>query len=191
MTMNPHSKEWQLTEALLQFTAACVAEGDMSALHELGIDPETGYLFASLSMGDMQRLARAGNRGHLLQIRIDTTRLRRLRDYVAQEREKGWVRLRLMELDAPQPLMQALFGVGSKDYADWRQALGRSGGAGRISHPTEADEARAWRSWDALGRARPGDMDGTAWVELAEHAQVDLRTLWRLIHDWVAMEDAA
>ena len=187
------SKEWHLTEALLQYTAACVAEGDMGALRDMGVDPDTAHLFASLRMEDMQRLSRAGSRGHLMHVRIDPVRLKRLREYVGAERERGRIRARLMELDAPQPLMQHLFGISPKDYADWRRALGVSGGVGRISHPDEAGETQAWRVWDTQGRPRPEAMDASAWVALAERTNTDIRTLWRLVHEWLAQhtEDAA
>ena len=60
------------------------------------------------------------------------------------------MRNELLTLDAPFPLMQALFGMDASEYAErgWRLQVRRH--SGRPAEPREDEEAAVWQAYEAL-----------------------------------------
>src|SRR5699024_2621131 len=111
------------------------------------------------------------------------------------DREQFWLTLREMRQElateelkseficreAPAEMMQQVFGMSSREYTAMRRKHRRPRCAGRPRDPDPETEDAIWRVWQQRGGQHCHSIPVEQWIDIAEAAQVDLRTLWREI----------
>lgn len=181
----PTSKESDLTTAVLLYAVRCLDEGDQLALRAMQFGPKEVDALQQLNITD---LCRTGTfRGHCLQVQLDREVFWHLVARLRQQRESDHLQLTLMQADAPQDMMRALFGLGSKEYARWRRLLGFTAAVGRPSEPDEEPAHTLWLAWQARA-GDDGEVSLTAedYLALKDATGLELRTIWCLTQRWTA-----
>ena len=177
------TKEADLISALYLFASRCWAEGDLSALRNMGFGREEIEDLLSLNLSDLQRLCNMN--GHPLRVELDADTFRLIVEHLRRERRREEILCALILADAPLPMMQTLYGMTAKEYTGWRQVLSMPAGAGR---PPDADEAashRVWHAWTGmLGERDPQDLEPAEFLALYRDTEVPLRSLWNLVQHW-------
>ncbi len=174
-----------LNLAVLQCAAACLRAGDWATLRELGFGRPEIDAVRSLTLDQLDRLADHG-RGHVLRVRLDRRAFWALVDEIRLERGREDVQIELLRRDAPQDMMEALFGIGPKRYARLRRGLEVPQATGRPAEPSEDEARRVWQAWEALGERT--DLEPHEWLALCERAGVNARACWRLLVRWTTRE---
>ncbi len=170
-------KEAELNTAILHFLAKCVAEDDDQMLAYLGLDSTDAAAIESLHLTDIDHLSSV----HFPLLRkasIDRDLVHRLIERVRAFRQSTSVRNELLTLDAPFPLMQALFGMDASEYAarGWRLQVRRH--SGRPAAPREAEEAAVWQAYEALQKPEDHALSPEDYLTLCKTTGVSARTVW-------------
>jgi hypothetical protein len=141
-------KEYDLTQAVLRYAAACAREGDWTALRDIGFGQRAAETLDALTLGELQRLE-CKMHGHILQVRLDREAFWHVIQQI--ERETRWTRVKreLLRRDAPAEMMESLFGMGHKKYTACRKLVGAPRAVGRPAEPDEATAHRMWLAWNA------------------------------------------
>ena len=182
-------KEYELTFAVLRYAADCLHEGDWPALRDLGFGPREAEALKDLTLSELGLLARR-LAGHALKAQLDRPAFWAVMDQVRWEHEHRALRMELIRRDAPAEMMQALFGMGAKEYAACRRAQEMPPSVGRPPEPDEETARKVWLAWQDAGcepeRARPDH-----WLAVADATGVPLRVVWRLVQRWLEPPAAA
>lgn len=181
-------KEFELTHAVLRYLASCLSEGDWSALRDMGIGPKEAEALRSISLSEMTNLERK-LAGHVLHVELDREAFWTVVDQIRRESELHGLRMKMISLDAPSDMMQALFGMGVKEYTFARRVIGAPPGVGRPPEPTEEQAREIWLAWESL-RQEPSMVSPGVWLDLAEKMDLPLRLLWRVTQRWYGTSDA-
>ena len=180
-------KEFELVRAVLGYMASCLAEGDWAALRDMGVGPKEAEALKDITLSDLTNLERK-LAGHVLRIELDRDAFWAVVGQIRREAELQQLRMAFIRLDAPSDMMQALFGMGVKEYTFARRVLGAPPGVGRPPEPTE-DEGRAvWLAWEKRG-IQPPCATPALWRELTEETGLPLRLIWRVTQRWCDGED--
>jgi hypothetical protein len=179
------SKEGELNYALFVFATRCLAEGDVEALRQIGFDPEDITVLDQLRIADLHALTAA--RANAINVSVDRSAFQRLIDNLYRRRTRERLKRELLRLDAPLPLMTALFGMNARQYTSQRDSIGITVGIGRPTSMLETDsEARLWRLWvlfaDANNPARLRHDD--LWLIIGRELPMELRSCWFAIQEW-------
>ena len=175
-------KEFELTHAVLRYLASCLSEGDWSALRDMGIGPKEAEALRGISLSELTNLERK-LAGHVLHVELDRDAFWTVVEQIRRESELHRLRMRLISLDAPSDMMQALFGMGVKEYTFARRVIGAPPGVGRPPEPTEEQAREIWLAWESLGQ-EPSMVSPRVWLELAESMDLPLRLVWRVTQRW-------
>jgi len=144
-------------------------------------DPELRAL-GELTLSEICLLERKVD-GHVLRVQLDRAAFWIVVEQVRRESETHKLKNKLIRKDAPSEMMEALFGMGAKEYAACRRAIRAPRGVGRPSEPDEETARRVWLCWQRIGDgsrlARPDD-----WLRITEQTGVSLRVVWRLAQRW-------
>ena len=182
-------KEYELTYAVLRYAADCLQEGDWPALRDLGFGPKEIEALRNLTLAELGLLARR-LAGHALKARLDRPAFWAVLDQVRWEHEHRALRMEFVRRDAPAEMMQALFGMGAKEYAACRRAAEMPPSVGRPSEPDEETAHRVWQAWQDAG-VEPGQAGPRDWLAVADATGVSLRVIWRLVQRWMEPPVAA
>jgi hypothetical protein len=180
-------KEFELTHAVLRYLASCLSEGDWSALRDMGIGPKEAEALRGISLSELTNLERK-LAGHVLHVELDRDAFWTVVEQIRRESELHRLRMRLISLDAPSDMMQALFGMGVKEYTFARRVIGAPPGVGRPPEPTEEQAREIWLAWESLGQ-EPSMVSPRVWLELAESMELPLRLVWRVTQRWYGTND--
>lgn len=182
------TKESELNFAIFNYAARSLAEGDVEALLQIGFVPEDIPVIEQLRLSDLHSLA--ASRAHALDVRINRESLQWLMERVRRRRTREMLKLELLRLEAPYPMMQGLFGMTPRDYAALRDTLGVSGGLGRPRTNLDDDDtglnSGLWRLWIQFGdtgqpdRLRYDDL----WLVIGREQRSALRVAWHVIQRW-------
>ena len=154
-----------------------MAEGDDQTLAYLGLDRTDAEAIESLHLTDIDHLSSV----HFPLLRkasIDRDLVHRLIERVRDLRQSTLVRDKLLKLDAPFPLMQALFGMDASEYAErgWRLQVRRH--SGRPADPREDEETAVWQAYEALQKPEDHALSPEDYLILCETTGVSARTVW-------------
>jgi hypothetical protein len=180
-------KEFELTHAVLRYLASCLSEGDWSALRDMGIGPKEAEALRGISLSELTNLERK-LAGHVLHVEMDRDAFWTVVDQIRRESELQQLRMELISLDAPSDMMQALFGMGVKEYTFARRVIGAPPGVGRPPEPTEAQARVIWLAWESLGK-EPSLASPRVWLDLAKNIDLPLRLIWRVTQRWYGAGD--
>jgi hypothetical protein len=179
------SKEGELNYALFVYATRCLAEGDVAAMRKIGFAPEDITVLDQLRTADLHALA--ASRANAINVSVDRSAFQRLIETLYRRRTRERLKRELLRLDAPLPLMSALFGMNARQYTSLRDSIGITAGIGRPTSMLETDaDARLWRLWvlfaDANnpGRLRHDDL----WLIIGRELPMELRSCWFAIQEW-------
>jgi hypothetical protein len=179
------SKEGELNYALFVFATRCLAEGDVEALRKIGFGPEDIPVLDQLRIADLHALT--ASRANAVNVSVDRAAFQHLIDHIYRRRTRERLKRELLRLDAPLPMMSALFGMNPRQYTALRDSIGITIGIGRPTSLLEADaEARLWRLWVLFAdvnnpvRLRHDDL----WLIVGRELPTDLRSCWFAIQQW-------
>lgn len=177
------TKEADLITAVLLYAIRCLAEADQSALRDLGFGPREIDALQHLNIADLYRIDAI--RVHCLRVDLNRDVFCHMVEHIRQLRASEEMQQTLIKADAPQEMMQTLFGLGAKEYTRWRRLLTLKPAVGRPAEPDEAQAHALWTAWKARVK---GEEDALLTAEdylaLRAATEVDLRAIWHLTRRW-------
>ena len=177
-----HGKEAELLMAGFVYVARCLAEGDTATVRRMGLGWPDLRALNRLGLGDVLRLVRQAATAPFLEIRFDRAAFQRQLERLEAQRQAEDQRLALLQGDAPQALLHALFGTTLKEYYGYRRLLGLGPCTERRPRaPDDATLRTVWQAWQAHGLDRlPDGPQPEHYLALHQATGVSLRTIWPL-----------
>ena len=177
------TKEADLITAVLMYAIRCLAEADQSALRAMGFGPREIEALQRLNIADLYRVEAI--RAHCLRVDLNREVFWHMVEHIRQLRASEELQQTLIKADAPQEMMQALFGLSAKEYTRWRRLMTLEPAVGR---PAEPDDEKAHALWDAW-KARVNDealelLTAEDYLALKAATDVELRSIWHLTRRW-------
>ena len=177
------TKESDLITAVLMYAMRCLAEGDQTALRNMNFGVKEIEALREMRVADLYRVESL--RAHCLEIALNRQVYWPMIDHLSEQRAMEDTIQALILADAPQEMMQVLFGLNQRDYTRLRRTLLVDPTVGR---PPELDEASSHRLWDAWSARVDGEALALLHSEqyLAIHAETGLsmRAIWNLTQRW-------
>jgi hypothetical protein len=91
----------------------------------------------------------------------------------------------LIVADAPQEMMQVLFGLNPRDYTRMRRLLLVDPSIGRPPELDEASSHRLWESWSSrLDGEESGLLTPEQYLAIQAETGLSLRAIWGLTQRW-------
>ena len=185
--MSSNTKEGSLVSAVLLYAIRCIAEGDMLALQHMQFGKKEIDALRELSLQDLYRADTL--KAHCLSISLNRQVFWPLVDALKRERKSDDQLNELIEQDAPFEMLNRLFGIASREYANRRRHLPATLGQGRPSLPESAAEDKLFDAWqDCIEKRQSTDLYAQDYLELHDKTQVSHRAIWQLTQHW-AEED--
>jgi len=177
------SKEADLITAVLIYAIRCLGEADQSALRAMGFGPREIDALQRLNIADLYHVEAI--RAHCLRVDLNREVFWHMVEHIKQLRASEELQQTLIKADAPQEMMQALFGVSAKEYTRWRRLMTLEPAVGRPAEPDEDKEHALWKAWKA--RVKGEDVElltAEDYLALKEDTDVNLRAIWQLTRRW-------
>ena len=177
------TKEADLVTAVLMYAMRCLAEGDQAALRHMNFGVKEIEALREMRVADLYRVESL--RAHCLEIALNRQVYWPMIEHLSEQRALEDTIQILISADAPQEMMQVLFGLNQRDYTRLRRTLSVDLAIGR---PPELDEASSHRLWEAWSTRVDGEASGLLIPEqyLTIHAETGLsmRAIWNLTQRW-------
>jgi hypothetical protein len=177
------TKEADLVTAVLMYAMRCLAEGDQAALRHMNFGVKEIEALREMRVADLYRVESL--RAHCLEIALNRQVYWPMIEHLSEQRALEDTIQALIIADAPQEMMQVLFGLNQRDYTRLRRTLSVDLAIGR---PPELDEASSHRLWEAWSTRVDGEASGLLMSEqyLTIHAETGLsmRAIWNLTQRW-------
>ena len=177
------SKESDLVTAVLMYAVRCLAEGDLAALRSMNFGPKEIEALREMSISDLYRVETL--RAHCLKIALNRQIYWPMMDHLRQHRESEETQRSLIAVDAPQEMMQTLFGVGPREYSRLRRMLSVAPSVGRPQNPEEDESHKLWHAWEEKGYDKdPEALTPDVYLDLHAETGVSMRAIWNLTQHW-------
>ena len=177
------SKESDLVIAVLMYAVRCLAEGDLAALRSMNFGPKEIEALREMSISDLYRVETL--RAHCLKIALNRQIYWPMMDHLRQHRESEETQRSLIAVDAPQEMMQTLFGVGPREYSRLRRMLSVAPSVGRPQNPEEDESHKLWHAWEEKGYDKdPEALTPDVYLDLHAETGVSMRAIWNLTQHW-------
>ena len=177
------TKEADLVTAVLMYAMRCLTEGDQAALRDMNFGVKEIEALREMRVADLYRVESL--RAHCLEIALNRQVYWPMIDHLSEQRAMEDTIQALILADAPQEMMQVLFGLNQRDYTRLRRTLLIDPTVGR---PPELDEASSHRLWETWSARVDDKASGLLHPEqyLAIHAETGLsmRAIWNLTQRW-------
>ena len=177
------TKEADLVTAVLMYAMRCLAEGDQAALRHMNFGVKEIEALREMRVADLYRIESL--RAHCLEIALNRQVYWPMIEHLSEQRALEDTVQTLIITDAPQEMMQVLFGLNQRDYTRLRRTLSVDLAIGR---PPELDQASSHRLWEAWSTRVEGEASGLLIPEeyLTIQAETDLsmRAIWNLTQRW-------
>ena len=177
------TKEAGLNNAVFMYANRCFAESDHSALREMGFGPREIDELQRLTVADLRRFEAIS--AHCLDVCLNREVYWRMLERVREDGASEEMQQTLIEADAPQEMMEVLFGVGAKEYTQRRRQMNLKPAVGRPAAPSEDEEHALWQAWKAL--VKDEDVEFLAaeeYLALKADTGVGLRAIWHSTRRW-------
>jgi len=177
------SKEADLITAVLLYAIRCLGEADQSALRAMGFGPREIDALQRLNIADLYHVEAI--RAHCLRVDLNREVFWHMVEHIKQLRASEELQQALIKSDAPQEMMQALFGVNAKEYTRWRRLMTLEPAVGRPAEPDEDTEHALWKAWKARVKGEDAELlTAEDYLALKAETDVELRTIWLLTRRW-------
>ena len=177
------TKEADLVTAVLMYAMRCLAEGDQAALRNMNFGVKEIEALREMRVADLYRVESL--RAHCLEIALNRQVYWPMIDHLSEQRAMEDTIQTLIAADAPQEMMQILFGLSQRDYTRLRRTLLVDPAVGR---PPELDEASSHRLWEAWSSRIDGEASGLLapdqYLAVQVETGVSMRAIWGLTQRW-------
>ena len=177
------TKEADLVTAVLLYAIRCLVEGDQVALRTMKFGPKEIAALREMSVADLYRIGSL--RAHCLEIVLNRQVFWPMMDHLCKQRRCEETLHALIAADAPQQMVQILFGLNARDYSRLRRTLSLDPAVGRPPEPDEESSHRLWRAWSSrVDHEASGSLTPEAYLELHNETGLSLRAIWNLTQRW-------
>ena len=177
------TKEADLVTAVLMYAMRCLAEGDQAALRHMNFGVKEIEALREMRVADLYRVESL--RAHCLEIALNRQVYWPMIEHLSEQRALEDTIQILISADAPQEMMQVLFGLNQRDYTRLRRTLSVDLAIGR---PPELDEASSHRLWEAWSGRVDGEESGLLMPEqyltIQAETGLSMRAIWNLTQRW-------
>ena len=177
------TKEADLVTAVLMYAMRCLAEGDQAALRHMNFGVKEIEALREMRVADLYRVESL--RAHCLEIALNRQVYWPMIEHLSEQRALEDTIQALIIADAPQEMMQVLFGLNQRDYTRLRRTLSVDLAIGR---PPELDEASSHRLWEAWSTRVDGEASGLLMPEqyltIQAETGLSMRAIWNLTQRW-------
>jgi hypothetical protein len=177
------TKEADLVTAVLMYAMRCLAEGDQAALRNMNFGVKEIDALREMRIADLYRIESL--RAHCLDIALNRQVYWPMIEHLSAQRAQEDTLQALISADAPQEMMQVLFGLNQRDYTRLRRTLLVDPAVGR---PPELDEASSHRLWEVWSRRAEGEESGLLtpeqYLAIQAETSLSLRAIWSLTQRW-------
>ncbi|MBT2988846.1 MAG: DUF2857 domain-containing protein [Candidatus Thiodiazotropha sp. (ex Ctena orbiculata)] len=177
------TKEADLITAVLMYAMRCLAEGDQAALRNMNFGIKEIEALRDMRVADLYRVESL--RAHCLEVVLNRQVYWPMIEHLGEQRATEELIQTLIAADAPQEMMQVLFGLNQRDYTRLRRTLLVDPTVGR---PAELDEAGSHRLWEAWSSKAEGEESGllapAQYLAIHEETGLPLRAIWGLTQRW-------
>ena len=177
------TKEADLVTAVLMYAMRCLAEGDQAALRHMNFGVKEVEALREMRVADLYRVESL--RAHCLEIALNRQVYWPMIEHLSEQRALEDTIQILISADAPQEMMQVLFGLNQRDYTRLRRTLSVDLAIGR---PPELDEASSHRLWEAWSTRVDGEASGLLMPEqyltIQAETGLSMRAIWNLTQRW-------
>ena len=177
------TKEADLVTAVVLYAIRCLAEGDQVALRNMKFGPKEIAALREMRVADLYRIGSL--RAHCLEIVLNRQVFWPMIDHLCQQRRSEEALQSLIAADAPQEMVQILFGLNARDYSRLRRALSLDPAVGRPPEPDEESSHRLWRVWSSrVDNETSGLLTPESYLELHNETGLSMRAIWNLTQRW-------
>lgn len=177
------NKEADLVTAVLLYALRCLAEGDQPALRAMNFGARELEALKQMNLADLYRADTL--RAHCLRIDVNRDVFWPMMEHLRQQREVEDLQRELIVADAPLEMMQALFGLSSREYSRWRRLLTVAPAVGRPAELDEPTSHQLWYAWQqALEHEDEDSLSAAVYLRLHRDTGIGLRQIWALLQRW-------
>ena len=177
------TKESDLVTAVLFYAMRCLAEGDQAALRNMNFGIKEIEALRALQLADLYRIETL--RAHCLEIGLNRQVYWPMIERLSTERAMEETIQALIAADAPQEMMQVLFGLNGRDYTRLRRLLAADPAIGRPPELDEAGSHRLWAAWSArVDDEASGLLTAEDYLGLHRETGLSLRAIWSQTQRW-------
>jgi len=177
------TKEADLITAVLMYAMRCLAEGDQTALRNMNFGIKEIEALREMRVADLYRVESL--RAHCLDIALNRKVYWPMIEHLGEQRAMEDAIQLLISADAPQEMMQVLFGLNQRDYTRLRRTLLVDPTVGR---PPELDEEGSHQLWDAWSSRVDGEESGlltpVQYLDIHSETSLSMRAIWNQTQRW-------
>ena len=177
------TKEADLITAVLMYAMRCLAEGDQAALRHMNFGIKEIEALREMRVADLYRVESL--RAHCLEIALNRQVYWPMIEHLSEQRTMEDTIQAMTAADAPQEMMQVLFGLNPRDYTRLRRTLLVDPSIGR---PPELDDASSHRLWEAWSGRVNGEASGLLtpdqYLDIQGETGLSMRAIWNLTQRW-------
>ena len=178
------TKESELTTAVRLYAIRCSTEGDVAALRRMQIGDKEINTICDMRMDDILQLGQVMT--HCVNITLNKEVYWSLMEHVRRQRTALSTMEQLIREDAPFEMIQAFYGLPSREYTARRKQLSVPNSVGRPKEPSEFHSHQLWYAWKDLEkdeqtlRIKPEE-----YLHLHSETEIPLRSIWLLTERWI------
>jgi hypothetical protein len=177
------TKEADLITAVLMYAMRCLAEGDQTALRNMNFGIKEIEALREMRVADLYRIESL--RAHCLEIVLNRQVYWPMVEHLGEQRAMEDTIQTLISADAPQEMMQVLFGLNQRDYTRLRRTLLVDPTIGR---PPELDEEGSHQLWEAWSSRVDGEESGlltpVQYLDIHRETGLSMRAIWNQTQRW-------
>jgi len=181
------TKESDLVTAVLMYAIRCLAEGDHPALRNMNFGPKEIEALREMNLADLYRIESL--RAHCLEITLNRKVYWPMVEHLCKQRESEETLQTLIAADAPQEMMQVLFGLNPRDYTRLRRTLSVNPSVGRPPEPDEESSNQLWQVWSSYVDNEAGLLMPEQYLKINKETDIPMRAIWILTQRWAQYGD--
>ncbi|MCY4642546.1 MAG: DUF2857 domain-containing protein [Gammaproteobacteria bacterium] len=174
------TREADLVSAVLMYAIRCLVECDWAALRNMKFGPKEIEALRGMTLADLYRIESL--RGHCLDITLDRRAFWQMIEHLRSRRESEEALQSLIAADAPQEMVEVLFGLKPRMYSRLRRNLSVDPSVGRPAEPDEESATRLWEVWSS--RVDGSEPTAEAYLEIHRETGIAMRAIWNLTRRW-------
>lgn len=155
----------------------CLAEGDQAALRHMNFGVKEIESLRELRVADLYRIESL--RAHCLDIALNREVYWPMLGNLCRQREMEDMIQTLITADAPQEMMQVLFGLNQRDYTRLRRILMVEPAVGRPREVNDETSNQLWERWSAhVDDEASGLLTPEQYLDIHRETALSMRAIW-------------
>jgi len=177
------TKEADLIIAVLMYAMRCLAEGDQAALRNMNFGVKEIDALREMRVADLYRIESL--RAHCLEIVLNRKVYWPMIEHLGTQRAMEDTIQTLISADAPQEMMQILFGLNQRDYTRLRRTLLVDPTVGRPPELDEEGSHQLWEAWtDRVDGEESGLLTSAQYLDIHRETSLSMRAIWNQTQRW-------